>query len=99
MKAIEVECLSDESNYVVLKTPGRNFPGMVLQGDTLRSLLRTAQRVEKLLAGGNAGEAMGELEDLRISLQDRCSYYEQVIEAEGYSLPYPDKVGNGTSGE
>lgn len=94
MKPIEVECLTDESNYVVLKTPGRNFPGMVLQGDTLRSLLRTVQRAEALLVSGNIEEASCELKDLRAALQERCSFYEQVIEGEGYSLPYPDKVGS-----
>lgn len=36
--AVTVELLSDTINFVVLKTPGRNFPGMVIQGDSLATL-------------------------------------------------------------
>lgn len=94
MKTIEVECYSDESNYVIVRTPGRNFPGMVVQGDALRSLLRTIQRAESLLTSGNSQEALAELEDIKTVLNERCSYYERVLEREGFGLPYPDGIRN-----
>lgn len=45
---ITVELFSDAINFVVLKTPGRKFPGMVIQGDSLAKLFRSASEVCRL---------------------------------------------------
>ncbi len=38
MRIEEVEIYSDETNYAVLKHPGRHFPGSLIQGDDLYHL-------------------------------------------------------------
>ena len=38
-----VEVLSDATNYVVVRTEGRRYPGLVVQGDRLREWLRLAR--------------------------------------------------------
>ena len=40
MERVEVELFSDGSNDAVVRMPGRQFPGMVVQGDSLWGLRR-----------------------------------------------------------
>jgi hypothetical protein len=40
-----VEIYSDASNAAVMRHPGRRFPGVLLQGDTLSILVRQAASV------------------------------------------------------
>jgi len=44
MKTVEV--LSDATNYVVVRTEGRRYPGLVVQGDRLREWLRLARAAD-----------------------------------------------------
>ena len=57
---IVVELLSDAINYVVVKTPGRSFPGMVIQGDSLARLYRSAAEVCRLAKGCGDDELIGD---------------------------------------
>jgi len=41
-----VEVLSDATNYVVVRTEGRRYPGLVVQGDRLREWLRLARAAD-----------------------------------------------------
>ena len=38
MEVQPLEVYADDSNYAVVKPPGRRYPGAVIQGDTLRHL-------------------------------------------------------------
>ena len=92
MKDITVRSYSDDSNYVVLQTPGRNFPGTVVQGDQLRSLLRLTQRALGLIETNHYEEAADELRDLEERLLERCLHYERALRSHDLDLPYPDEV-------
>jgi hypothetical protein len=35
MQKDEIEVLSDETNFAVVRMPGRQYPGIVVQGDSL----------------------------------------------------------------
>lgn len=93
MNEVKVQLLSDDVNSIVLTTPGRNFPGMVIQGDNLRSLYRLAERI---LAHVNAHQSDAELrddaDDLRERLRERIVAYESTLDRHGIALPYPDRV-------
>jgi hypothetical protein len=93
MNEIKVRLLADDVNAVVLITPGRNFPGMVIQGDSLRGLHRVAERVRQLAHGLQNGELLGEIHELCERLEERVVLYESVLDRHGISLPYPDRVG------
>ena len=42
MRVESVEIYSDESNRAILRHPGRKFPGLLIQGDSLYSLCKKA---------------------------------------------------------
>jgi len=51
----QVEIYSDASNMAIMRHPGRRFPGMLIQGDSLHNL---CQAVESLCSGlGKSPEA------------------------------------------
>ncbi|NKJ21747.1 hypothetical protein [Dyella sp. SG609] len=78
MKTIEVELLTDPGNNAVMRLPGRKGAGVLVQGDTLRSLLETAASV-RTLAGGGSEELKAEAEALEEMLGDIYSWYELAI--------------------
>jgi len=85
------ELLSAPENYAVVQLPGRNFPGVVMQGDSLHSLTR---RLEKMLAGSRVGnfahdDLVAELDDLVSLFSEVLSHYERVCVERGVELPYP----------
>lgn len=92
MNEIKVEMLSDEVNAIVLRTPGRNFPGMVIQGDNLRSLHRLAERIHAQAHTLPSDELRDDIDDLCECLRERILAYESVLERHGIPLPYPDRV-------
>jgi hypothetical protein len=70
---LEIDVLSDRSNAAVVKMPGRAFPGLVVQGDTL-SILADAVRTDPV-------EASAILDEL-------LSHYIKVLDAERIGLPF-----------
>ena len=87
-KQVSVEVLSDAINYVVLRTPGRNFPGMVIQGDGLARLYRRASDVCRLAKGTGDEDLAADADDLCRELGERLAFYEKVLEANAIELPY-----------
>ena len=75
MKRIEVELLTDQGNNAVLRLPQRRFPGVLLQGDTLRNLLVTAEHA-LALSGEVGSELREEIEGLVATLRDIYDGYE-----------------------
>lgn len=92
MEAIQVTCYSDAPNAVILQTPGREFPGMVFQGDSLRILFRKAERAIQSFDSGNFPEARDYLSEIAETLQERLEHYEQVLKHHGIRLPYVGPV-------
>ena len=89
-----LEVYARDSNYAIIKPPGRHFPGSVIQGDTLRELCRLAisvgQRVRDHAAQDE--EFLGELEDLVNALVNRMLHYQRVLVAHGIEFPYSEPV-------
>jgi len=87
---VEVEVFSNATNHWIIRTPGRAFPAMVIQGDSLSILVRGA---EKLLHGVRAvsspdSELVDQAEMLCELLQERLKDYEAVLHQHGIELPY-----------
>lgn len=77
MQKIEVELFSDQGNGAVLRLPERKFPGLLLQGDSLRNLAEMAERVHALSESGS-DELKEEAAVLAESLREMCLWYESV---------------------
>lgn len=93
MRIEQVEIYSDASNMAVMRHPGRRFPGMLIQGDTLHNLCQT---VERLCSGlGNNAEARELALELQEELQDRLDHYKTVLIQHGIPMPFHEGDGIG----
>lgn len=88
MERKELEVLTDLSNYAIVRMPGRNYPGCVIQGDSLSILLGYAERAYPLAMETGNQELIDEVASLKESLEERIKHYENVIKAHGYDIPY-----------
>lgn len=88
MKTEHIEVFSEAINKPVLRMPGRKFPGILLQGDTVSSLYSLA----RMLAANAEKHADPEMTDLAQQMKDELSEilseYEHVLKANNLSLPY-----------
>lgn len=88
MKTISVDVLSDPTNDWVVQLPHRKYPGIVVQGDSLASLVQTGRRVAVAVARGSNREALDEISALRETLEGWQDAYELALRDAGVSLPY-----------
>jgi hypothetical protein len=77
MMKIEVEIFTDQGSNAVLRLPDRKFPGLLLQGDSLRNLAEIAGRALALSDSGGI-ELREEVAELADSLRGLYSWYESV---------------------
>ena len=88
MHKADVEIYADTTNFAVMRHPGRNFPGSLIQGDSLSILCHAADAVRRELERGDLEEAIDELEMLRELLWDRLKHYQAVLEDHQLELPF-----------
>jgi hypothetical protein len=85
----EVEIFSDQSNAVVMRHPGRSFPGCLIQGDSLCALLQSLAIVQSE-AGHLSEDAAGELKDIVDRLSDLMVNYRATLISHDIPLPFCD---------
>ena len=78
--------LSRETNAWVVQLPGRQFPGIVLQGDTLKNLHGLAEEAREAI--GPASDAWHAADDLVKVLGTLVGVYERTVSENGMDLPY-----------
>lgn len=78
METISVEIFTDQGNNAVLRLPNRRYPGVLVQGDTLKNLVQTAQSVRDL-AEDASEELKAEAEALVDMLSDIYAWYESAV--------------------
>ena len=90
MKIAELEVYSEASNHAVIKPPGRQFPGIVVQGDSLSILSAEARELSERLQqlGIQDEELLCLAQGLQEQLLERQLHYQQVLSAHGVALPY-----------
>jgi hypothetical protein len=79
--------LSRETNSWVVQVPGRKFPAIVIQGDTLKVLCGLAEETRE--AVGPASDAWHAADDLVKGLQGLLGVYERTLSDNGLETPYP----------
>ena len=86
----EVEVLSAATNAWVVRTTDRKFPAVVLQGDTLFTMFREAERLFSGLrvVEGIDSKLIESAQELRDMLEERLRHYETVLHEHGIGLPY-----------
>lgn len=90
MERVEVESFSQATNAWVVRTPGRHFPALVIQGDSFSDLFARAQSLlDGLRAASPAQPQLVQYaEELRDLLWRRVQHYETVLRENGFDLPY-----------
>ena len=89
MERIEVELFSHPGNNAVVRMPGRLFPGVLIQGDSLSNLRHEVARVVEACTRGEMNEAREGsacvLADLDALLED----YSTALRDHDIPLPFP----------
>jgi len=83
MRIENVEIYSDQSSMPVVRHPGRKFPGLLVQGDTLHALC-----VQTAVALSDSPDAVDELRDLHGTLLAMLEHYKSVLDEHQISLPF-----------
>jgi predicted RNase H-like HicB family nuclease len=84
----DVRLLSAARNYAVVHLPQRRFPGVVVQGDSLNSLIG---EVQEALAASDPQERGAILTAVVERLREVQAHYEMALERESIPLPYTQR--------
>ena len=90
MHTESVEIYSDQTNAAVMRHPGREFPGVLVQGDTLHSLCVSADAVCAQARGAIGDEGFEELNELRNWLWSLLVHYRTVLREHHIRLPFSE---------
>jgi hypothetical protein len=90
MHTESVEIYSDASNAAVMRHPGRRFPGVLIQGDTLHSLCVSADSACAAARGVMSDDDFQSLNELRNQLWALLTHYKSVLDEHKIRLPFSE---------
>lgn len=93
MRSDSVEIYSDQSNMAIMRHPGRRFPGVLIQGDSLYRLCAAADEICAMARSGHDAEMYEELNELRNSLWGYLTHYKVVLGEHQIPLPFSEHAG------
>jgi len=88
MEYMELEVYSQSIDRGIVRMPSQSFPGLVLQGETLSSLLKLAKLVYEKLPNNTDTELIDTARELMESIQKLVSHYEATLGRHKIPLPY-----------
>jgi hypothetical protein len=88
MEYMELEVYSQSINRGIVKMPSQSFPGLVLQGETLASLLKLARAAHGKSQNANDTELIDISRELMESIQNLVSHYESTLKRHNIPMPY-----------
>lgn len=88
MKEISIELLTDQSNGAVVRLPERQFPGIVIQGDTLSRFVSDLQEIRERAEATNDPELKESIQALHEDLSAHLDRYERALRAHELDRPY-----------
>jgi hypothetical protein len=89
MRVEPIEIYSDETNAVIMRHPGRKFPGFLFQGDTLYSLCAKADVACAVI--GRGAEGFDQANELRNSLWSALNHYKATLVAHNIRMPFSER--------
>jgi len=89
----KADVLYNIPNFAVVKLKGRNFPGVVIQGDSLSILRNLSKDIldEISIKEGKDSELYHMALELFEGLDGRLNYYEQILKKNKIDIPYSKK--------
>jgi hypothetical protein len=88
MEYMELEVYSQSINRGIVKMPSQSFPGLLLQGETLASLLKLAKKAHEKSQNTSDTELIEVSRELMESLQKLVSHFESTLNRHDIPLPY-----------
>ena len=88
MEYMELEVYSQSINRGIVKMPSQNFPGLLLQGETLSTLLSLARSAYEKSQKTSDTELIETARELRDNLQNLVSHFETTLRRHNIPLPY-----------
>jgi len=88
MEYMELEVYSQSINRGVVKMPSQNVPGLLLQGETLSTLLGLARSIHEKSQRTSDTELIDTSLELKDSLQNLLSHYGATLVRHNIPLPY-----------
>jgi hypothetical protein len=88
MRTELIEIYSDASNAAIMRHPGRRFPGVLIQGDSLHILCSEADEACKKISRGAPGYEAANY--VRNALWSYLLHYKQTLVENGIPLPFSD---------
>lgn len=92
MRIEPVEIYSDATNAAIIRHPGRKFPGLLIQGDTLSDLCHRASEAYQRLGGRADEEGHWALFELYDDLRRCLAHYQRTLEDHGIDLPFHKEI-------
>lgn len=86
----EIKFINAEGNICIAHFLGRNYPGVLVQGDTLYTLAFDIAEVMRQIKAGEHQEAYDIAESLHEKLEEWLDIYVESIK-EDYDLPFHPK--------
>lgn len=83
-----VEIYSRATNAWIIRTPGRQYPAMVVQRDSFNHLLALAESIATRARECADAELTEEADELRELLSNRLAHYVGVLREYGFHLPF-----------
>jgi hypothetical protein len=88
MEYMELEVYSQSIDRGIVRMPSQSFPGLVLQGETLSSLLKLAKLAYEKLSNNTDTELIDTARELMESIQKLVLHYEATLGRHKIPLPY-----------
>jgi len=90
-----LEVYARDSNYTIVKAPGRNYPGCVIQGDSLGALCRLTQSIANFVVDAKIDDEdlLCDVEQLNNSLVARMLHYQNVLTKHDIDFPHVHPFG------
>lgn len=83
-----IEILDSTSNAVIAKYLDREFPGILLQGDTLKIFFDGLIELKESIDGRDLESSKEIASALKDQLEILLIHYENVLKQHGFRLPY-----------
>ena len=88
MEYMELEVYSQSIDRGIVRMPSQGFPGLVIQGETLSSLLRLSKLSYEKSQNTTDTELIDTSRELMESIQKLVSHYEATLGKHNIPLPY-----------
>src|ERR1043165_6549320 len=88
MEYMELEVYSQSIDRGIIRMPSQNFPGLLLQGETLSTLLRLAKSAYEKSQNTPDAELIDVSRELVETIQKLVSHYEATLSKHNIPLPY-----------